>query len=132
MEQQAGGKAGRNVPITPEDQLVDILKGKVLNVKNFQVLLEREGIPSLIAGDSSSCGKGCCAGDVRLQVRMTDVPEVMAVLTREHMQTTGLGDHDTSLGEAVFDPEAASATCPACGCTFATDDKTCPDCGLCF
>jgi hypothetical protein len=132
LERQAN-RAGRNTPITPEDQLVDILKGKVIQVKSLQTLLGREGIPSLIAGDSASCGKGCGGGaDVRLQVRLTDVPDVMTVLNREHLQTTGLADHDTSLADAVFDPEAESATCPACGCTFATDNKTCPDCGLCF
>lgn len=132
LDKKNGRQSGRAVPITPEDELVDIIKGKIINVKSVQALLSREGIPSLIAGDSASCGKGCGGTDVRLQVRTTDLPEVMALLAREHVQTTGLTDHDTSLVDAVFDPEAGSATCPACGCAFSTESKACPDCGLCF
>jgi len=124
--------AGRATAITPEDELVDIIKGKIINVKSVQSLLSSEGIPSLIAGDSASCGKGCCGTDVRLQVRTADLPEVMALLAREHLQTTGLTDHDSSYVDAVYDPGAGAATCPACGCTFSTENKTCPDCGLCF
>lgn len=132
MDRKNSRLAGRAATISPEDELVDIIKGKIINVKSVQVLLSREGIPSLIAGDSASCGKGCGGTDVRLQVRTTDLPEVMAVLVREHVQTTGLTDHDTSYADAVYDPDAGAATCPACGCTFSTESKTCPDCGLCF
>lgn len=132
LDRKSGRLAGRAIAITPEDELVDIIKGKIIDVKSVQVLLGREGIPSLIAGDSASCGKGCCGTDVRLQVRTADLPEVMAVLAREHVQTTGLKDHDASYVDAVYDPEAGAATCPACGCTFSTENKTCPDCGLCF
>ncbi len=132
LDRKSGRLAGRATAITPEDELVDIIKGKIINVKSVQALLGREGIPSLIAGDSSSCGKGCGGTDVRLQVRTADLPEVMALLAREHLQTTGLTDHDTSYADAVYDPEAGAATCPACGCSFSTENKTCPDCGLCF
>jgi hypothetical protein len=132
LEQQMGKLAGGVTPITPEDHLVDVLKGKVLDVKSAQSLLGRAGIPSLIAGDSSSCGKGCCGPEVCLQVRAADIPEVMSVLAREHIKATGLDDHDISLTDVVFDPEAGTAICPACGCNFSTRDKTCPDCGLCF
>jgi hypothetical protein len=132
LDRKRGRSAGRAAAITPEDELIDIIKGKIINVKSVQALLSREGIPSLIAGDSSSCGKGCGGTDVRLQVRKTDLPDAMAVLAREHVQTTGLTDHDTTLVDAVYDPEAGAATCPACGCTFSTANNTCPDCGLCF
>ena len=132
LDRKSKRTAGRATAITPEDELVDIMKGKIINIKSVQSLLSREGIPSLIAGDSSSCGKGCGCGDVRLQARMTDLPEVMALLAREHMQATGLADHDPNYVDAVYDPEARAATCPACGCSFSTESKSCPDCGLCF
>ena len=132
LDRKGGRQAGRAVAISPEDELVDILKGKIIDIKSVQALLSNEGIPSLIAGDASTCGKGCCGPEVRLQARMTDLPEVMAVLAREHVQATGLVDHDTSHADAVYDPGAGIATCPACGCSFSTQNQSCPDCGLCF
>ena len=118
--------------IAPDDELVDIIRGAVLNIKQMQSRLAKEGLPSIVAGDSDSCGKGCCAGEVRLQARMSDVQDIMAFMAREHIQTTGLADHDNSYSEAVFDPSAMSSTCPACGCSFSPQNKICPDCGLCF
>jgi hypothetical protein len=103
-----------------------------LNVKQLQARLKADGFPSIVAGDSSSCGKGCCGSEVRLQVRMNDIQDIMAFMAREHMQTTGLAEHDTSYAGAVFDSSARNATCPACGCSFSPLNKICPDCGLCF
>ena len=124
--------ADRSMEISTEDELVDITKGAVLNVKQLQSRLATEGYPSIIAGDSDSCGKGCCGGEVRLQVRMTDVQDIMAFMAREHIETTGLADHDVSYVETVFDPTAMNTSCPACGCNFSPQNKICPDCGLCF
>ncbi|PID72369.1 MAG: hypothetical protein CSB34_02440 [Desulfobulbus propionicus] len=67
-----------------------------------------------------------------LQVREADIQEVMAVLEQEYMESTSLVDHDITNAGAVFDTNAAQATCPACGYQFSTDTLTCPDCGLCF
>jgi len=133
MERKNNRRAGRSAQITPDDQVVDILKGAVLNVKQLQARLAREGFQSIVAGDSKSCGKGCCGGgEVSLQVRTEDVQDIMEYMAREHIQTTGLADHDTSYADAVFDPSAMNTTCPACGCSFSPQDRTCPDCGLCF
>jgi len=132
QERKARRLAQRSMEITPDDELVDIIKGPVLNIKQVQSRLAGEGIPSIVAGDSKSCGKGCCGSEVRLQARMTDVQDIMAFMAREHMQTTGLADHDTSYADAVFDASAMDSTCPACGCSFSPKNKICPDCGLCF
>jgi len=132
IERQKNRLAGRSMEITPEDELVDIMKGQVINIKNVKSMLKHAGLPSIIAGDSSSCGKGCCGGEVRLQVRAADLREVQEVLHREYLQTTGLLDHDTSFVNAVFNPDAGDAVCPACGYSFSTTSKTCPECGLCF
>ena len=124
--------AGRSLELSPDDELVDIIKGPVLNIKQMKSRLAAEGFPSIVAGDSNSCGKGCCGSEVRLQVRMEDVQDIMAYMAREHVQTTGLADHDTSYVDAVFDPSAMNSTCPACGTGFSPNNKICPDCGLCF
>ena len=124
--------AERSMTISPDDELVDLTKGPVLEVKQMQSRLLADGFPSLVAGDSSSCGKGCCGSEVRLQVRMNDIQDVMAFMAREHIQTTGLAEHDNSYADAVFDTSAMNTTCPACGCSFSPKNKICPDCGLCF
>ena len=132
QEQKKKRLAERSMKITPEDELVVVIKGAIINVKQVQGRLTDEGFPSIIAGDSDSCGKGCCGGEVRLQVRMADIQDVMALMAREHMQTTGLADHDISYADAVFDPAAMNTTCPACGSSFSPQNKICPECGLCF
>lgn len=133
QERQKQRLAGRSIEITADDELTDIVKGNVLNIKQLKAKLKEAGFPSLIAGDSNSCGKGCCGGgDVRLQVRVSDLQDIMNFMAREHVQTTGLADHDTTYADAVFDPTALNTTCPACGCSFPPENKICPDCGLCF
>ena len=132
QEQKIQRMEQRTMEISPDDELVDVIKGAVLSMKQMQSRLAKENIPSIVAGDSDSCGKGCCGSEVRLQARMSDVQDIMAFMAREHIQTTGLADHDTSYAEAVFDPSAMNTTCPACGCSFSPQNKICPDCGLCF
>ena len=132
QEQKNQRMEERSMEISPDDELVDIIKGPVLNIKQMQSRLANDGLPSIVAGDSDSCGKGCCGSEVRLQVRKSDVQDIMAFMDREHIQTTGLTDHDTSYVEAVYDPSAMNTTCPACGCNFSPQNKICPDCGLCF
>mgnify|MGYP000721968206 CR=1 FL=1 len=80
--------------------------------------------------DGSNCG--CRGPEVELRVRESDLAEAMRILAEEYWQSTGLAEHDLKFAGAVFDAEAAEATCPACGCQFATHSTTCPDCGLCF
>lgn len=132
-EEQNNRLVARSREISEQDELVDILKGQVINVKSVQSLLKREGFPSILAGDSSTCcTKGCRGGEVRLQVRREDLREVMDILADEHMHATGLPDHEPAFVDAVYNPEAGAAICPACGCSFSTQSRSCPDCGLCF
>lgn len=123
---------GRASEILPEDDIVDMLKGPLIDMKQIQALLKREGFPSLLVGDDKSCGKGCCGTDVLLRVRREDVQDIQLTLSKQYVQATGLVDHDTSHAASVFNTGAEKATCPACGFTFSTSSSTCPDCGLCF
>ena len=131
QEQKNKRLAERSMTISPDDELVDLTKGPVLEIKQMQSRLLADGFPSIIAGDSSSCGKSCCS-EARLQVRISDIQDVMAFMAREHVQNTGLAEHDNSYADAVFDTSAMNTTCPACGCSFSPKNKICPDCGLCF
>jgi len=132
-EQKQRKKAARNMQLSADDEMVTIRKGPVLQMKELQILLERESIPSLTSkDDTGGCGQGCCGTDLLLQVRMTDVQEVLAILEQEHVRSTGLEQHDTTYAGAVFNTAAEKATCPACGCSFPTTEATCPNCGLSF
>lgn len=125
-------KANRNMELSPDDEMVNIRKGPVMQMKELQVMLKKVGIPSLAVTENGSCGKGCCGTDILVQVRRSDAEEVMAILEQEHVRNTALEAHDTSTAGAVFNSAAENATCPACGCSFPTTQATCPDCGLCF
>ncbi len=124
-------QVSRDMNIGPEDELTDVRKGPVREMKQTQALLKKLGIPSLVVS-GKDCGKGCCGPDVLLQVRSSDIPEVLAVFAREYQNSTALHEHDLSHSNAVFNVKAEETTCPACGFSFSTQATTCPDCGLCF
>jgi hypothetical protein len=128
----SGKQVSRNMVISPEDELVTIRKGPLVQMKDFQTMLKREGIPSLAVSEDSNCGQGSCATNLFVQIRKDDLQDVVAILERDHIRSTGLADHDLSTAGAVIDTEVDQATCPACGFTFSTTEASCPDCGLCF
>ncbi len=130
--QQQKKRATRSMELSPDDEMVSIRKGAVMQMKELQIMLEREGIPSLAVKDTNGCGQGCCGTELIVKVRMDDVQDVFEILEKEHVRSTALEDHDTTHADAVFNTAAESATCPACGCVFPTTQPTCPDCGLCF
>lgn len=118
--------------ISPDDNLVAVQKGAMVEIKRIQSILKKAGIPSITAADAASCGKGCCAPELLLQIREQDFEKVRAVLTQEHIHSTGLAEHDLGNVDSVFNTSVAKTTCPACGCRFSTSSPQCPDCGLCF
>lgn len=124
--------AGRSMGIHPEDDLVTVRSGQIVQMKGLQNLLAKASLPSVLSNDASNCGKGCFGAAVLLKVRREDVEEVTVILDAEHARTTSLSEYDTSNGGVVFNAMAEQATCPACGCSFPTDSGSCPDCGLCF
>ncbi|MGX9726350.1 MAG: zinc ribbon-containing (seleno)protein DG [Candidatus Electronema sp. VV] len=126
-------KAATCRSLRPDDELVSIVKGPVVQMQTMQAVLKRAGIPSLAAGEASSCGSGGCGGpNLLIQIRKSDMEAAQAVLAREHLRTTGLHERDLAAANTVFDTAADSALCPACGCSFSTSRNDCPDCGLCF
>jgi hypothetical protein len=49
---------GRSMNITTQDERVVIRTGKLRDLKQLQILLARERVPTIISGESASCGKG--------------------------------------------------------------------------
>lgn len=130
MEALEKRKATSKDQLSPEDDLVNIRRGPLSEVKSLSNRLNDAMIATLIAGDDNSCGKGCCPSVFYLQVRRRDGLDALTILEDEFRQTTGLEDHDISYADNVFDASAAEANCPACGHTFPTSSTVCPDCGL--
>ena len=133
FEARRQGRRGRSMRIGPDEELVDVRRGPVLQIKELQVILGERGIPSLAVREGEGgCGQGCCGTGLILRVRPDDVPEVARILEEEYVRGTALEEYDTSHADAVFNTAALEATCPACGCRFPTTTTTCPECGLCF
>lgn len=132
VDRQQTKRAGRSMGISADDELVDVRKGPILQIKELQAVLERRNIPSIAYSEDDGCGKGRCGTNLLLRVRMDDIQDVIAVLEQEHIRSTALSGHDISQAGTVFNAAAEEAACPACGCIFSTRSSTCPDCGLCF
>ncbi len=126
-------KSARSMELSEDDDLVNIRKGTLLEMKKLKQLLAKEYIPSLIVGEKTgNCGKGCCARELFLQIKRADGEEASAILARDFKRTTGLDHHDLSHAGSVYNPDAGQTVCPACGFRFSPTTSTCPDCGLCF
>lgn len=123
--------SSRSMDISPEDDLVNIRKGSLHDMKQLRLVLAEERIPALIAGDES-CGRGCCGPELLLRIKRVDVDEALKVLAKDFIKSTALDSHDLSNAQAVFDHQAAETVCPACGCRFSPTVGACPDCGLSF
>ncbi len=126
-------KDARSMEITGDDELANIRKGSIHDMKQLQTLLAAENIPSMLAGEPGNCGKGCCGGgELYLQIKVSDGEDAVRVLAHDFRQKTALDSHDLSTAHAIIDTNAEQSTCPACGFSFSATIATCPDCGLCF
>lgn len=122
----------RSMDISAGDELVSIRKGPLKDVKALQRILAAERIPSILAGDEGSCGKGCCGPEMILQIRSEDMAAAEGVLVRDFVKSTAVNIEDLKHADVIFDERATETVCPACGCTFSPTVGACPECGLCF
>lgn len=130
--------AGRAGNLSPEDKLVRLKRGALPYMRHLANLLHSEKIGTLLEGDMSTCGKDRFGNTIPtpttydLLVKMEDAQEAWNIIEEDHRRSTGLVQHDNQNQDAIFNPEASEACCPACGHTFPTTETTCPDCGLSF
>jgi len=129
-EKKRQARAGE---IKASDDIVIIHAGQMQDIKKIEDMLAEESIACLVAGDEKSCGKGCCPSTFYLNVRREDAVDALRIIEKELDRATNINDHDMSLADAVYNPQAQQVQCPACGTTFTpTSSGECPDCGLCF
>ena len=122
------------VQISSGDELVPIKRSGMIEIKSLQRLLAANGIDSLMAGADADCSKGCCrSAAFDLNVRREDYASAAEVVEQEFCRSTGLDALTISeQPEAVYDERLVRTRCPGCGSEFASSERTCPDCGLCF
>lgn len=128
----------RTTELSPDDDLVGLRRGPLSDMRHLSNLLNNEKIATLLVGDMKTCAKdrfgnsSCCPTIYNLLVRRQDGMDAIHIIEEEHRRTTGLAHHENSHGDAIFNPHAGEAQCPACGHSFPTTETSCPDCGLSF
>jgi uncharacterized Zn finger protein (UPF0148 family) len=133
VRQERQAVAGRSMELSVDDELVNLRKGMLNDMKQLQSLLAGERIPAILVSDETGCSKGCCGTEMYLQVRKNDIEPAQAVLAQDFIKTTSLSSYDLTHADAVFVQEAESHICPACGCQFSSNGQmSCPECGLRF
>ena len=116
---------------TQEKILIGVLE--LSEAKELSDKLEAKGVEIAIKHNEQTCMKGCVV-KVEVWAKEADMPAIVDTIREEKMKVLdneGL-DIDKSLLDQVFDDEAKTATCPACGTSFSTENKECPECGLVF
>ena len=136
LEERQKKLASRSAELSHDDDLVVIRRGQLSGMQYLAQILEKENIGSLLVGDMQTCAKdrfgnpGSNPSTYDFQVKRADAAEALQLIEIEHRKETHLDQHDNSNGDSIFNPAAEEAKCPACGHTFPTTERACPDCGL--
>ncbi len=94
--------------------------------------LEDLGVEVFLRTDPADCASGSCSTKIELHVLAEDLEKVRDFLRVEHAKSMDGLEVNPEWLEQVYDPTKATANCPACGTTFSTTLRECPDCGLVF
>ena len=100
--------------------------------KRIRSVLEDRGVKVEIVNNPDTCSTGGCKPTVEVYIQESDRVAVQAFIEEEKAREMAGLEFDAALLGEVFDPEKESARCPACGTSFSTSLKECPDCGLVF
>ncbi|MBT8359939.1 MAG: hypothetical protein KJO32_03205 [Deltaproteobacteria bacterium] len=127
-------KTNRTTDILPNDELLTVRTGSLVELKSLQAILKAEMIGSLLVSDNAGQRQGCCGPSFSLKIKSVDSEDASAVLVDDFKRSTALECHNyEGPADAVFDDKSTSASCPACGSRFKPGVVLmCPECGLCF
>jgi hypothetical protein len=101
----------------------------LVDAKTFQDDLSKDGVEIILNHNEQTCTRGC-AVTVEVLGYEKDLELISNKYKENYEQMTQGHDVNWEIANAVFDPNSAEATCPACGFNFSTDKSECPDCGL--
>ena len=107
-EKQQQKMAGRLGELSPDDELVVVRRGPLAEMKVYEELLNRDRICTVLAGDESSCGKGCCGGNFDLVVRREEAHDAVQIIEAEIRRTAVL---DSSVAQGGNDAVARYGYC---------------------
>ncbi len=106
---------------------------EINEAKRLRDKLSTRGVEIDLIHNEQTCRKGC-QSKVEVWVDEQHVKQAQALFQEEvkrMIDAEGTEVNHEQLDQ-VFDPEAKTTICPACGTEFSTDLKECPDCGLVF
>lgn len=101
------------------------------DAKTLQLKMKDKDVEIILNHNEQTCTRGC-AVTVEVICWDKDVEQVMTVLKSDYEKQLEGHEVNWEAMNAVFDPNAEEATCPACGTKFAVAGTECPECGLCF
>ncbi|MBD66304.1 MAG: hypothetical protein CME62_13925 [Halobacteriovoraceae bacterium] len=99
------------------------------DAKSLQDQLKARGVEIILNHNDQTCTRGC-AVTVEVHGSENDLPVISEIYTQNFQKLAEGHDVNWERMNAVYDPNQAEATCPACGFTFSTSQSECPDCGL--
>lgn len=114
-----------------DDEKVLIGSADFFEAKRLRSELEQIGIEIELMSHPEKCGTGC-KPTLEMYAKASDLQAIQSFLDTERQKTLEGLDVPMNLDSIVFDPEKASATCPACTTEFSTKLAECPECGLSF
>lgn len=110
-----------------------ILLGKA-NAQKCEMMrhyLAGHGIEIATIHNKITCSSGCST-ELEIWAHAADADQIDALLKELYQQEMRDHGYNADLLNAVYDPTAEEATCPACGIVFSTSHRECPECGLGF
>ena len=97
--------------------------------KAFQDDLLKEGVELVLNHNEQTCSRGCSV-TVEVLGYEKDLPKIVEKYENNYKKLLDGLDVNWEAVNSVFDPNKATATCPACATEFATTNTECPECGL--
>jgi len=79
-----------------------------------------------------TCASGSCKVTVELWGNETDKDKIIEHFRAERLKDLDGLDLNLENLNQVFDEDSPTTVCQACGTSFATNAKECPDCGLVY
>jgi len=106
---------------------------EVNEAKRLKEKLSSRGVSIDLIHDDETCKKSY-QSKVEVWVNSDSMETVQKMIHEENMHmimSEGVDVNPDQLNQ-VFDSEAETAVCPACGTSFSTKLTECPECGLVF